>query len=240
MRNINFRKVGMKNYGPHIDPVTIDIKDNQIVFITGPNGIGKTMAIDAIPFALYGVTSKGSKGDDVVNNNVGKNCHVWLEFDIDGTPYKIDRYTKYTKLGNTVHIFKNQETEPYKRGQKEVLPEVERLICSQKSFMNTIMFGQKVKDFFTDLVDSDKKEIFRKILNLDVYQTYYKRTVEIIDDVEKQLTKNSNESEVNKTLTQDAIEQLESLKERKREFERNKAVAIEEIKSSIQTNKRLL
>ena len=36
------------------------------------------------------------------------------------------------------------------------------------------MFGQKVKDFFTDLVDSDKKEIFRKILDLDIYTKWYK------------------------------------------------------------------
>lgn len=66
----------MENYGPYKEPMTLQIKNNTLVLIVGPNGVGKTMLIDAIPFTLYGMTSKEMKGDDVVNNVVGKNCHT--------------------------------------------------------------------------------------------------------------------------------------------------------------------
>ncbi len=171
MQEINFEKVGMKNFGPYIDPLEFEIEENNLILITGPNGVGKTMALDAIPYTLYGITSKGAKGDDVVNNVVEKNCHTWLYFKVGNDEYKLNRYHKYTRLGNTVILSRNGVE--IKKGQKEVLPEIERLIRPRKLFMNTLMFGQKIKDFFTDLPDSEKKEIFRKVLPLDEYQGYY-------------------------------------------------------------------
>ncbi|MGD2072143.1 MAG: AAA family ATPase, partial [Candidatus Thorarchaeota archaeon] len=173
MQEIKFKEVGMKNFGPYIDPLEFKIVENNLILITGPNGVGKTMALDAIPYTLYGITSKGAKGDDVVNNVAEKNCHTWISFDIGNDSYKLDRYHKYTRLGNTAILSKNGVE--IKKGQKEVLPEIERIIKPRKLFMNTLMFGQKVKDFFTDLPDSEKKEIFRKVLSLDEYQEYYER-----------------------------------------------------------------
>jgi len=173
MRQIVFHEVGMENFGPYIDPMVLTFENDKLTLITGPNGIGKTMALEAIPFTLFGETCKKAKGDDVVNTRVGRNCHTWVKFSVDADNYLVDRYHKYTKLQNTVTIRKNLE-DPYLKGHREVLPEIEKLICSKKSFTNTLMFGQKVKDFFTDLIDSDKKEIFRKILDLDIYTTWYK------------------------------------------------------------------
>jgi exonuclease SbcC len=186
MRNIQFIEVGMKNFGPYIDPMILTFKNDSLTLITGPNGIGKTMALDALSFTLYGATSKGARGDDVVNNVVGRNCHTWVKFKSNNDNYLIDRYHKYTKLGNTVTIIKN-DGDPYKKGQKEALPEIERLLCPMKSFMNTLMFGQKIKDFFTDLVDSDKKEIFRKILNLERYTSFYKKADEFLKGMKESL-----------------------------------------------------
>lgn len=240
MRNIKFTEVGMENYGPYIEPLEIKIGQNKIIFITGPNGVGKTMALDAIPFSLFGITSKGMKGDDVVNNVVGKNCKTWLSFLIDDISYRVERFQKYTKLGTTVHLFRGSEQEPYKKGQKEVLPEIERLVCPQRSFMNTIMFGQKVKDFFTDLVDSDKKEIFRKILNLGIYQIYYKKSSEILDVLESEVEKNNKEQDITSQLIKDTIEQKESLNKLKIEFENNRENQIKEMKISLEDNKRIL
>ena len=128
MRNIQFIEVGMKNFGPYIDPMILQFQNDSLTLITGPNGIGKTMALDALSFTLYGVTSKGAKGDDVVNNVIGRNCKTWATFTINSDSYKVIRYHKYTKLNNTVTISKNGE-KPYKKGHREVLPEVERLLC---------------------------------------------------------------------------------------------------------------
>lgn len=238
MRHVNFIEVGMENYGPYLDPMTLAFNDDSLVLITGPNGIGKTMALDAIPFTLYGITSKGMKGDDVVNNVAGKNCKTWVKFAIDNDNYKVTRYQAYSKLGNTVVLNKNGVD--IKKGQKEVLPEIERLVCSKKSFMNTLMFGQKVKDFFTDLVDSDKKQIFRELLALEQYQAYYNEANNRLKAAKEKLEALQIEKGIQRGLLDDTNEQIAIFIEAEKQFEIDKAKNINELKKANETDSRLL
>jgi DNA repair exonuclease SbcCD ATPase subunit len=240
MRDVQFLEVGMKNFGPYIDPMILQFENNSLTLMTGPNGIGKTMTLDAIPFTLYGSTSKGARGDDVVNNVVGRNCHTWVKLTIDGTAYTVDRYHKYTKYGNTVTILKEGDSKPYKKGQKETLPEIERLLCPMKSFMNTLMFGQKIKDFFTDLVDSDKKEIFRKILNLDRYVTFYKKADGILKQLKNDQNDLQNKAAVNVELKQNIETQIDILQKKKKTFYEEIEREMKELLKSIEDTSRIM
>jgi len=227
LRTVIFKEVGMENYGPYKEPMILQIKNNNLVLIVGPNGVGKTMLIDAIPFTLYGLTSKEMKGDDVVNNVVGKNCHTWLEFETNGSNYRIDRYQKYQKLGNTVTLKKDDNL--IRNGQTEVLPEVEKLVCPYRSFVNTIMFGQKVKDFFTDLVDSKKKEIFRKILNLDKYTDYYNETNKRLSAINVEIEKNAHNVNIQLAMINESKKTIDMLNESARKFYADKNQRIKSI-----------
>jgi len=237
MREITFEEVGMENYGPYIDPMIHTFINNTVTLMTGPNGIGKTMSLDALPFTLYGITSKGAKGEDVVNNTVGKNCKTWVKFKVNDDKYLVTRYVKYTKLGNTVVLNKN--TVDIKSGQREVLPEIERLICPAKSFMNTLMFGQKVKDFFTDLIDSDKKEIFRKILLLGQYVTFYKETDRRLKDVRNQIDNLLSQIKIKHGILDDVLEQITILTALKNKFYVDQKELISQLKKDLEDNKRL-
>src|SRR4030042_3028003 len=131
MREITFQEVGMSNYGLYIEPMIHIFEKDKLVLLTGPNGSGKTMSLDAIPYTLYGITSKKMKGDDVVNNIVGKDCKTWVKFKEGSDQYIVTRYHKYSKIGNTVIVNKN--TIDILKGHKESLPFLERLICPQKT-----------------------------------------------------------------------------------------------------------
>lgn len=234
MREIEFQESGMKNFGPYTEPMILPFDNNQLNLLTGPNGIGKTMSLDSIPFTLYGITSKKAKGDDVVNNRVGKNCKTWVKFKVNDDQYIVTRYHKYTRYGNTVILNKNGED--IKKGHREVLPEVERLICPQKAFMNTLMFGQKVKDFFTDLVDSDKKEIFRKILGLEQYLELYKEADLTLKKLKKLKNKLTNQIDIDKGLLEDTISQIAHLSDLKVKFETQKKEDIKNLELSNERN----
>jgi DNA repair exonuclease SbcCD ATPase subunit len=239
MRKIIFEKVGMKNFGPYIDPLEFKIKDGVLTLITGPNGIGKTMSLDAFSYTLYGITSKGARGDDVVNNIIGKNCHTWVNFKDDNDTYSVNRYHKHSKFRNTVLLSKNGE-EPYKKGQKEVLPEIERLILPRQLFMNTIMFAQKVKDFFTDLGDADKKEIFRKVLRLEDYVLYYNSAKAKLDLMNEKITESKNQIAVKLSLKEEAKFQIEDQKLLAKEFVKNQKDQVIEFKKKQQANNMIL
>ena len=239
MREITFHEVGMENFGPYIEPMVLTFENDKLTLITGPNGIGKTMSLEAIPFTLYGETCKKAKGDDVVNTRVGRNCHTWVKLSINSDDYIVDRYHKYTKLQNTVTIRKNGE-EPYKKGHREVLPEIERLICSKKSFTNTLMFGQKVKDFFTDLVDSDKKEIFRKILDLDIYTNWYKEADNDLKEIEKKLQSLLEQVGIDRGILSDIEIQIGILFKQMNQFKEAQKERVANAKKALEDNQRLM
>jgi len=234
MKNVVFKKVVMENFGPYIEPMEIEFDSNKLILISGPNGIGKTMLLDSIPYCLYGITSKGLKGDDVVNNITEKNCKVVLDFYVDTDLYKIKRYHKHSKYRNTVLLFKNNMDEPIMKGHKEVLPEVERITnVSRKLFMNTLMFGQKVKDFFTDLTDTEKKEIFRKILELDNYVLYNAECIRTLKINKERLTKANSDIYINNNLLNESNEQIQRIEVLKKNFKSEQQILIANIQLNL-------
>lgn len=231
MRYVQIQEVGMQNYGLYTEPMILEFENDTITLIVGPNGTGKTMMIDAIPFTFYGVTSKGARGDDVVNSTVGKDCKTWVKFLVNDDEYIVTRYHKYSKLGNTVILTKNGED--VKKGHREVLPVIEKLICSQRTFTNTLMFGQKVKDFFTDLTDSERKEIFKQILNLDNYGVYYKLVDEKLKEERKKCDSLLTEKEVNQKLLQETLQQISFIQQHKKEFYDKKKLRLHELQGKL-------
>jgi len=234
VRKIIFTEIGMENYGPYTEPFILECPENSLTLITGPNGVGKTISLDGMSFTCYGITSKGERGDDVVNNTVGKNCHTWIKFREDGgDSYVIDRYHKHVKYKNTVHITRNNDAKPYKVGHKECAPEIERLICDRKAFTNTLMFGQKVKDFFTDLTDTDQKAIFWKILDLLKYGHFSKTSSKEIEKLTKQVYETLTKIEVANGIIENLEKHIETEIQKSQTYEKDKKAKSENLQQSI-------
>jgi exonuclease SbcC len=237
MKIVEFQEIYMENFGPYITPMGYKFEKNKLTLITGPNGVGKTMSLEAIPYTLYGVTSKRAQGSDVINNQIGKNCKTWIKFTINTTDqYTVTRYYKYSKLGNTVILNKNGID--IKKGHREVLSEIEKIICPQKVFMNTIFFGQKVKDFFTDLVDSDKKEIFTKILGIEQYKLYYTEIDNELKDIQNNYNNLINKIELISSLLEDTTQQIKFMIESKKLFNKNQKIELNKIQLEIDNCKK--
>jgi len=231
LRSVEFKKAGMQNFCCYTDLMEFEFKNDKIVLITGPNGSGKSTIFDCIPYTFYGVTPKELKGDDVVNNVVGKDCYTFVEFYIDNDHYKCERYCKYKKIGNTAILYKNGEQ--IKKGHKEVVAEIERILLPQKLFMNTLLFGQKVKTFFTDLTDSEQKEIFRRVLQLDDYLLYYDEASKRIKGLEEDVIKFTNERKIQEGLLEEIYKQIEQVKIDKANFYLRKKSDLEDLNRNI-------
>ena len=231
MRSVEFKKVGMQNFCCYTDLMEFEFKNDKIVMITGPNGSGKTTIFDSIPYTFYGITPKNLKGDDVVNNVTGKDCYTYVEFDIDKDHYKCERYCKYTKIGNTATLSLNGKK--IKKGHNEVVAEIERILLPQKLFSNTISFGQKVKAFFTDLPDSEQKEIFRRVLQLDDYQLYYDEVNKRLKGLEENVINFKNQKSINEGLLEEIQKQIEHIKIDKVNFYTRKKADLDSLNKTI-------
>jgi exonuclease SbcC len=106
--------------------------------------------------------------------------------------------------------------------------------------MNALMFGQKVKDFFTDLVDSKKKEIFRKLLDLEMFLTYYKNADVALKKLAEENAEMRNNLQVKEGLIKDAIEQIELLTLAKNNFYNNREDEIKQLENKLATSLRIL
>lgn len=220
MREINFHEVGFENFCSYTDLTIFEFKNGTITLIIGPNGSGKSTVFNAINFALYGITSTGLRGEEVVNNRVGKNCMVYSSFSIQDDNYVVKRYVKHHKEGDSVYLYKNDTL--IKKGHREVVPEIESIILPQKLFTNTLFFGQRVKTFFTDLTDSEQKDIFRKVLQLDNYNEYYDFVSNELKSLNKDLSSIENETNVVNGLLEECRLQIVEIKRDKGEFEQKK------------------
>lgn len=232
MKEIIFHKVGFENFCSYQERFEYEFKNQKILMIVGRNGTGKTTIFIALSFALYGETSKDLSVDDVVNNKSKKNCYVYTEFSCNDDMYKVERFVKYTKIGNSVNLFKNNEL--IAKGDKEVVKYIENLIGPYKLFTNTIFFAQNASSFFTDLKNAQQKEIFKRILQLDNYEKYYaladrelKNYVSIDNGMRDELMKLISKNE---TLNGN----LKEVEDRKRIFNDNKKNKILEYNKQIE------
>lgn len=87
-------RIHMKNFGPYVNE-TIDFRElneQRLFLLEGKTGCGKSTIIDGVVFALYGQDTKG-RDEGVRRNSApeGANAEVYLEFEVDGTMYRINR-----------------------------------------------------------------------------------------------------------------------------------------------------
>jgi len=232
VKKIEFLVQGMENFCNHIDPMEINFTDGNITMITGPNGAGKTSIFQSIPYTLYGQCEKG-KGDDVLNDKIKKNCHTWTIFKINDVKYRVDRYVKYTRIGNSVTIIRGDDNKPYLKGHSEVVPEIEKLLMPYKIFMNTLLFSQKVKSFFTDLGDAEQKEIFRKIMGLDDFVLYGQTCNSELKILKDGVAELNQSIAVSKGIIESTTSRKNGLIEKKQLFEEEKKKEIIELEKEV-------
>ena len=84
----------MKNFGPYVNEMIDfrELNEQRLFLLEGKTGCGKSTIIDGVVFALYGQDTKG-RDEGVRRNSApeGTNAEVSLEFEVDGTMYRINR-----------------------------------------------------------------------------------------------------------------------------------------------------
>lgn len=198
-------KLTMQAFGSYGNKTSIDFTaPNQNLFlITGDTGAGKTTIFDAVVFALYGEASSENnrkKGEELQSQFSDYSVEPYVELVFsertgeEERTYTVKRVPKHLRAkkrgdGSTGQSEKVALTMPDGTiyPQKETNKKLEEIIGLTKSqFMQVAMIAQGEFMEFLRARSEDKKVIFRKLFNTELYQ-------KIVDE----LGKRSKEKEEN-------------------------------------------
>lgn len=183
-------KLIISAFGPYANEVEVDFSQlggKGLFLITGNTGAGKTTIFDAICFALYGKASGSNRTGEMLRSQFAQSdipTFVKLTFTHANKEYTITRNPEYPRkkkrgTGTTTQPADASLELPIGKvitGMNEVSDYVKDILgldCNQFKQIAMIAQGDFLKLL---LASSDERgDIFRKIFNTSVYQTFQDR-----------------------------------------------------------------
>ena len=193
---------------------TIDYENTGIVWVTGENhdskpaeyfdeygvllesrpasnGACKSGSVNIPYWILFGETIKKLSKDDVVNDDVGRDCYGHLWFDENDTQYRIERYRKHGKHGNKLALYKMADDEWVDISSTEMkLTQAkidEILMINKETFLKTILLAREDSSSFLEMNATGRGAIFDNIISLSKFKTYFDRMTKKRTKLNKEL-----------------------------------------------------
>ena len=214
----------------------LDFTNFHIALLSGENGQGKSAILDAITFALFsrarGVEGNKKGVEDIVSS--GKtDLKVVFQFMQNGDRYRITR--TYDKINSKSDILLEVEKDGgfVNISENKIRETDEKILkiigMNYDAFITSSFILQGKSDFFTAKKPSEKMEIVREMLGLDIYEYARERAlderreIKALKDAFKISIKNTRKliddnREIEKTLV-DKKKQVASLKGKKEKIE---------------------
>ena len=222
----------MQAFGSYGKKTVIDFTkpDQNLFLITGDTGAGKTTIFDAIVFALYGEASSvvnRKNGAELQSQFAAASVEPFVELvfeeQVEGQPAlytvrRVPRHVRPLKRGTgtkeesgSVSLIMPDETEYPSKETDKKLEEIVGLTKNQ--FMQVAMIAQGEFMALLRAKSDDKKVIFRKLFNTELYQNIVDELAKRRKDKEKKIAqiKTACQTEVGhilvpKLVTGDGVE----------------------------------
>jgi exonuclease SbcC len=171
------------------EETTLDFSGIEVACISGQNGAGKSSLLDAITWALFG---KARSADDDLITLGKEEAQVTLEYEYERDRYRIERSKK---KGATKQVQLNvwdADAEKWVNFSEETNTatqnKLERILrMDYDTFINASFFLQGKADLFAQQRPSERKQTLAKILELDVWDEYQKKTADVRRGLESEL-----------------------------------------------------
>lgn len=124
MHEITFKKLIFRNFMSYGDIDNVVEFHPGLIYLSAPNGYGKSTIVEALTYVLYGKSYRGGNQSDLKNTeNKNADMVVTLDFDVDtGTgkhEYHIERRMKAKSLKTSFTIWVNGEEQLKRAGMSQ-------------------------------------------------------------------------------------------------------------------------
>ncbi len=188
---MRIHSLNMEGFGPFKDPQSIDfdaLSQDKIFMLEGPTGAGKSSIIDAIVYALYGMTAheaatKGGPSGDRVRSDYCEpdaETKVSMEFTTGGVRYRISRVAPYEapkKSGDGTRPINAKATLEFMNPVREAITQVREvnmriadvLQMDHEQFSQMVVLPQGDFASFLHATTEKRREVLESIFKIYFY-----------------------------------------------------------------------
>lgn len=186
------------------------------------NGAGKSTLMNSLMWCIYGETSHGVKGDDVLSTGHEKNCRVKVTIEDEGKRYAIIRHRKHKEFKNRLIV--RGEDGDMTKGKDSLTQEfVERLIgASKEVFMASIYASQEAMPDLPGMSDKNLKTIVEEAAGVNRLTKAYAIARERANAAAARMETTKTKMDACLSLVESAQNELESAKTSSEAWERDR------------------
>lgn len=243
---IKFKNITIRNF-MSVGNITqaINFQDAGLTLVLGNNldlggdgsrnGVGKTTMVNALSYALYGNAISSIKKNNLINKTNNKGMLVSVEFDVNGTEYRIERGRSPNVLRFLVNNMNavEDETDEGQGESRMTQQEIEKVIG-----MNHLMFKHLIalntyNEPFLALRANDQREIIENLLGI----TLLSEKAAVLKEQNRATKEQIKEEEYRIKGTEAANEaikkSIEDLRRRAKVWKTQNTTTIRELETSI-------
>ena len=184
-------RIELKNFLAYRSPDPLRFEGIHLACLTGPNGAGKSSLLDAITWALWG-KARAKRDDDMIYLSQS-DMHVQLDFDQEGTIYRVIRKRSRRQRGvSTLDLFAEVEGEWVTQSEpaiRDTQSKINRLLrLDYETFVHSAFLQQGKADAFTTKAPAQRKQILSDILGLAQWEQYEESTKETLKNITAELS----------------------------------------------------
>mgnify|MGYP000467972465 FL=1 len=173
---ITLNNITVKNF-MSVGNVTQSVRftDNGLTLVLGNNlalggdgsrnGTGKTTIINALSYAVYGNALTNIRKDNLVNKTNSKSMLVTLDFEVEGTKYRIERGRKPNVLKYYVNE-QNVDEDEAQGENRQTQAQIEKLFGMSHDMFKHIVALNTYTEPFLSMRANDQRAIIEQLLGI--------------------------------------------------------------------------
>jgi DNA repair exonuclease SbcCD ATPase subunit len=133
------------------------------------NGTGKTTIINALSYALYGQALTNIRKENLINKTNGKNMLVTVEFEKNGSKYRIERGRKPNVLKlfvNDKQLKESAEEDDSQGDSRETQKSIEQMLEMSHTMFKHLVALNTYTEPFLSMKAADQREVIEQLLGI--------------------------------------------------------------------------
>jgi len=233
----NFMSVGnnLQAVSFDTDSLTLVLGHNMDLGGDGSrNGTGKTTIINALSYALYGEALTNIRKDNLINKTNGKGMITTVDFEINGTEYRIERGRRPNVLKFFINGLDSDDNEQ-QGDMRETQKEIEKIIGFPHNMFKHLIALNTYTEPFLSMRTNDQRDMIEQLLGI----TEISAKAEVL----KELLKNTRDSIKEEELRIQAVgsankrveQSIADIASRSKAWDKNKLDKVNALRFSLNT-----